>query len=72
MFEVMTITPAVQNMIRDGKTHQIDNIIFGGTADQSMLSMDNELVRMVREGRVSKENAILYASNPELVRKRLQ
>ena len=72
VFEVMTITPAVQNMIRDGRTHQIDNVIFGGTANQSMLSMDNELLRMVREGRVSKENAILYASNPELVCKRLQ
>lgn len=70
-FEVMTVNPAVQNMIRDGKTHQIDNVIFGGTAAQSMMSMDNELLRLVREGRISKENAVLYAMNAELMRKRL-
>lgn len=71
VFEAMTITPAVQNMIRDGKTHQIDNAIFGGAADQSMLSMDSELLRLVREGVITRDNAILYASNPELMRKRL-
>ncbi len=70
-FEVMTVNPAVQNMIRDGKTHQIDNVIFGGTAAQSMMSMDNELLRLVREGRISKENAVLYAMNAELMRKRV-
>ncbi len=70
-FEVMTVNPAVQNMIRDGKTHQIDNVIFGGTAAQSMMSMDNELLRLAREGRISKENAVLYAMNAELMRKRV-
>lgn len=71
VFEVMTVNPAVQNMIRDGKTHQIDNVIFGGTAAQSMLSMDNELLRLVKEGRISRENAVLYATNSELMRKRI-
>ena len=71
VFEVMTVNPAVQNMIRDGKTHQIDNVIFGGTAAQSMLSMDNELLRLVREDRISSENAVLYAMNSELMRKRV-
>ncbi len=70
-FEVMTVTPAVQNMIRDGKTHQIDNVIFGGTAAQAMMSMDGELLRLVREGRISRENAVLYATNPDAMRKRL-
>lgn len=71
VFEVMTITPAVQNMIRDGKTHQIDNVIYSGTADQSMLSMDNELVRLVREKKIASETALLYASNPDLMKKRI-
>ena len=32
VFEVMAVTPAVQNLIRDGKAHQIDNVIYGGSA----------------------------------------
>ena len=71
VFEVMTINSAVQNMIRDGKTHQIDNVIYGGAVGQSMMSMDNELYRLVKEGRVSKETAILYAANAEMLKKRL-
>lgn len=71
VFEVMTINSAVQNMIRDGKTYQIDNVIYSGAADQSMISMDNELLSLVRAGRVTKENAILYAANPDMLRKRL-
>ena len=71
VFEVMTINSAVQNMIRDGKTHQIDNAIYSGTAAQCMLSMDNELLRLVREGKITKETAVLYAVNPDALRKRI-
>ena len=71
VFEMMTVTPAIQNMIRDGKTFQIDNVIYGGAASQAMLSMDNELVRLAREGRITRETAQLYAVNPETLRKRL-
>ena len=71
VFEVMTINAAVQNMIRDGKTHQIDNVIYSGAAGQQMMSMDNELFRLCKSGQISKEDAILYASNPDMLRKRL-
>lgn len=65
VFDVMCVTPAIQNLIREGKTHQIDNAIFGGGAD--MMSMDNELLRLVREGKISKETALLYAIHPEIM-----
>ena len=71
VFEVMTINSAVQNMIRDGKTYQIDNVIYSGAADNSMISMDNELIKLVRSGRITKETAILYAANVDMLRKRL-
>ncbi len=71
VFEVMTVNSAIQNMIRDGKTHQIDNVIYSGMADRTMLSMDNELLRLFKEGRITKENALLYAINPDALRKRL-
>ena len=65
VFEVMCVNPAIQNLIREGKTHQIDNAIFGGGAD--MLSMDTELARLLRDGRIDKEQAALYAIHPETV-----
>ncbi len=30
-FMVMTVNPAIQSMIRDGRTHQFGNVIFGGS-----------------------------------------
>lgn len=71
VFEVMAVNPAIQNMIRDGKTFQIDNVIYGGAASQAMLSMDNELIRLAKEGRITRETAQLYAVNPDMLRKRL-
>ena len=70
VFEVMTVNPAIQNLIRDGRTHQIDNAIFGG-ANQGMLSMDAELQRLFRAGVITRETALLYAVSPETLMKRL-
>ncbi len=72
VFEVMTVNSAIQNMIRDGKTYQMDNVIYSGSAEQTMLSMDNELLRLYRSKRISRDTAILYAVNPDALRKRMQ
>ena len=66
----MTVNPAIQNMIRDGRTHQIDNVIFGGN-DKNMICMDTELQKLVREGYISRETALVYATNPETLAKRI-
>ena len=70
VFEVMTVNPAIQNMIRDGRTHQIDNVIYGGS-DKTMMSMDTELMRLVREKKITRDTALLYAANPETLAKRI-
>ena len=70
VFEVMTVNPAIQNLIRDGRTHQIDNAIFGGS-NQGMMSMDAELQRLFRAGVITRETALLYAVSPETLMKRL-
>ena len=70
VFEVMSVNPAIQNMIRDGRTHQIDNVIYGGS-DKTMLSMDNELTRLYKAGRISRDTALSYAANPETLSKRI-
>lgn len=71
VFEVLSATPAVQNMIRDGKTHQIDNVIYSGISNNTMLSMDSELFRLWQEHIISRDNVLAYAINPDGLRKRL-
>ena len=70
IFEVMTVNSAIQNLIRDNRTHQIDNAIFGG-AGQGMLSMDAELQRLTRAGVITRETALLYAVSPDTLSKRI-
>ena len=65
VFEVMCVNPAIQNLIREGKTHQIDNAIFGGGAD--MLSMDTELAKLLRDGKIDRDTAQVLAIHPETV-----
>ncbi len=69
-FEVMTANTAIQNLIRDGRTHQIDNTILASHG-KTMLSLDNELLRLVKEGKISKNDALLSASNADALSKRL-
>ena len=70
VFEVMTVTPAIQTMIREGRTHQIDNAILNST-DKRMISMDNELLRLFKAGQISRDTALLHAVNPESLSRRL-
>ncbi len=50
--EVMVATPAVRNIIREGKTYQLDAVIQTGSA-HGMQSMDHTLVNMVHSGVIS-------------------
>ena len=70
VFEVMTVNPAIQNLIREGKTHQIDNAISG--AGTEMLSMDSELARLARENKITKEMARAYALHPETMERQMR
>ena len=70
VFELMTVTPAIRNMIRDNKIPQIDGLVYSANSD-SMISMDTGLLKLYKEGRITKETAIAYASNPEMLKKKL-
>ena len=70
VFEVMTVNPAVQNMVREGRTHQIDNTIYAGNG-ADMLSMDSELLRLYKEKQIDRQTAISYAVNPDTLSKKL-
>ncbi len=64
--EIMIANPAVRNMIREGKSHQIDNVIRT-SSDIGMVSLERSLVGLVREGVISVQKAQEYAVFPEEV-----
>ena len=55
-FEIMFLNNAIRNMIRESKIHQIDGII-ATSQEEGMVSMDNSLIRLYRDGVISRENA---------------
>ena len=69
-FEVMTVTPAVRNMIRESKAHQLDNVISSSAAD-GMISMDQSLLQLAKAGRIGQDAALGHCINSEWLRKRL-
>lgn len=69
-FEIMRVTPAIRTMIRDGKVHQINGILQTSGGDQ-MISMDDSLLKLYRDGIIDKQNAMNHAINPELLLKKL-
>jgi twitching motility protein PilT len=58
--EVMISTAAVRNIIREGKTHQLDAVIQT-SGDQGMIPMDKALANLVKAGHISEEEARGYA-----------
>jgi len=61
---------AIANMIREGRVHQMDNSIYAG-ASQGMISMDNDILRLYKERVISRESALMYSVNPDVLIKRM-
>ena len=62
--EILTATPALRTLIREGKTHQIDNIIQT-SAEFGMMTLETSLARLVQAGTIGFDVAISYALRPE-------
>lgn len=65
--EIMVVTPAIANLIREGKTHQIYSAIETG-AKYGMISLDRALLNLVRAGEITMEDAVSKAHNPDVIR----
>lgn len=61
--EIMLGIPAISNLIREGKTHQMETIIQGG-ASLGMQTLDQHLKNLLTAGKVTFEEAISKAKNP--------
>ena len=70
-FEIMTVTPAIRNLIRDGKIPQIEAMLYSSN-QPDMISMDQSLLSLFKEGLITKETALTYATNAEMLGKKLQ
>jgi twitching motility protein PilT len=66
--EVLVPTPAVRNLIREGKTHQIYSVLQTG-GQHGMQTMDAALADLVRRQKISRELAESRSSSPEELRR---
>ncbi|MDK0735417.1 type IV pilus twitching motility protein PilT [Clostridium perfringens] len=64
--EIMVATPAIKNLIREGKTHQIESSIQTGSK-YGMRTMDMELANLYREGVITQETAMNSAIDREIL-----
>ncbi len=62
--EILIATPAVRNIIREGKSHQLEAVIQTG-AEFGMQSMDKTLVELIHSGTISYDEARNYAVDLE-------
>ena len=69
-YEIMHMNAAIRSLIRDGKTHQIDNALNAGSSE-GMISMDQSILGLYRAGHISLETALDYSDNPDQLRRRL-
>jgi twitching motility protein PilT len=62
--EIMIANSAVRNTIREGKTHQLGNIIQTSAAE-GMISMDKVLAELVSKGDITIDSALTWAMDPK-------
>lgn len=70
-FEVMKVNNAIRNLIRESKSHQLDNVI-ATAAHEGMISMDRSILDLVSAGRVTPDVAVSYSVNHEWMQKNIR
>jgi len=66
--EILIATPAVRNLIRERKVHQIHSVLQTGSK-YGMQSMDQHLMLLLQKGKISREEAAAYARDQNFFRK---
>lgn len=69
--ELLIANSAVRNLIREGKTHQIDMVIET-SVEEGMISLNRSLSDLVSQGLISFENAEMFSNNPHELKMILQ
>ncbi|MCI9070029.1 type IV pilus twitching motility protein PilT [Clostridium sp.] len=66
--EIMVTTPGIQNLIREGKTYQIESAIQTGSK-YGMRTMDMSIAELYKKGVISKDTAMSYAVDREILKR---
>ena len=69
-YELLVVTPAVSNLIREKRTHEIQTVIETG-AEEGMIDMNRSLAELVRMGEITVESAYSRALNPKTLERLL-
>ena len=69
--ETLVTTPAVRNLIREGKSHQILSVIQTG-AKFGMLAMDTALRDLCRAGLIAEDEALMRSNDPDTLQRLLR
>ena len=69
-FEILHLTGAVRSMIRDCNNHQIASVIASG-GQWEMQSMDQSILELYQQGRITAQTALAHADAPEQMRRRM-
>jgi len=69
-FEIMRVNNAISNIIREGKTQQIDGVIQT-SAQEGMIGMDAYIIKLLQAGEITKETALKNASNFDQMQRKL-
>ena len=64
--EVMVVTPAIRNLIREGKPYQINSMIQTGTSS-GMQSLEANLAKLVSDGIITQDDAMVRAADPQIL-----
>jgi twitching motility protein PilT len=69
--EIMMANPAIRNLIREGKTPQINNVIMT-SARQGMVTMDNAIAELYQGGKITLDDAMMYCVDYEYLKRLLR
>ncbi len=67
-YEFLVNNTAVQNLIREKRTHEIDVVIETGS-ESGMIDMNRSLLELVQKGEITIENAYLNSFNPKALQR---
>jgi twitching motility protein PilT len=69
--EIMIVNRAIENLIRENKTYQIDTVIETSSKD-GMVSLDKALADLLKQGLITSDDALTYAKNQDYLRMLMQ
>lgn len=69
-FELLRMTGATRALIRDNKTHQLESAMAAG-GEKGMRTMDQSILALYKEGRITKETALQHADSWEQMERKL-